>query len=600
MIHPSNRSNFMLNAFDVHTKGSKLEECGVKPSLLPPNSIAFEVSADASERAKQFKANEQLVSQAMGLLAPILKTERLLSVGCSHFTQWCRAKQFCAKTPAGEKLSLDSISVLASLVKEGWLWTIIKAEVAEQIPSLPGFVSSALNSSNSNVQQKTEFEAMLELANLVKEGFGMKEAVLKVKESDPICSKFGPSLLLGEELATLLAWYDFKSQGSQLTLCRVALLTCMLTSTKSMDGFSKLIFKSDFDKIKGPLAEKAAQVESMLEDAWKAVQTSHSSPDVKFAAYGNLQVRMMLLLLNKQKFSRDSTAYETYQEIVDDFQQEIAGKVAMKQVPATGVAVEDPSQSNVQDLVGASAAKIALLQNPHIGLGKQYTNKDYEFQIFTLESIGDKSCVFKHYPLFDPAVEVESDFSDLKAWKLTKAKQPQLCPDDVACKLVPQPSMAVFKDFVKASVQSLLWEAFMASSVTRGLHYSLAPAGVYTKQKFNKGTLVLYPLGSISLVTNDKAKGTILLYQGQKFAISNYKAPSSFEADAKGTLVAFNWVTEGEDPDLCNMFQKNITYKGLTIPILYNNHPVAAKVELLRASEEAQDVPEPAAKKLKA
>ena len=190
MIHPSNRSNFMLNAFDVHTKGSKLEECGVKPSLLPPNSIAFEVSAEAAERAKQFQANEQLVSQAMGLLAPILKTERLLSVGCSHFTQWCRAKQFCAKTPAGEKLSLDTNSVLSSLVKDGWLWTIIKAEVAEQIPSLPSFVSSALNSSNSNVQQKTEFEAMLELANLVKEGFAMKDAVMKVRESDPICSKY--------------------------------------------------------------------------------------------------------------------------------------------------------------------------------------------------------------------------------------------------------------------------------------------------------------------------------------------------------------------------------------------------------------------------
>lgn len=190
MVHPSNRSNFMLNPFDVHTKGIKLEECGIKPSLLPPNSIAFEVSADVAERARQFQANEQLVSQAMGLLAPILKTERLLSVGCSHFTQWCRAKQFCAKTPAGEKLSLDTTGVLASLVKDGWLWTIIKAEVAEQIPSLPSFVSSALNSSNSNVQQKTEFEAMLELANLVKEGFAMKDAVSKVKESDPICAKY--------------------------------------------------------------------------------------------------------------------------------------------------------------------------------------------------------------------------------------------------------------------------------------------------------------------------------------------------------------------------------------------------------------------------
>eukprot|EP00438_Fugacium_kawagutii_P021548 Skav234157 [mRNA] locus=scaffold6570:159815:162022:+ [translate_table: standard] len=616
MVHPSNRSNFMLNAFDVHTKGSKLEECGAKPSLLPPNSIAFEVSADAPERAKQFNSNEQLVSQAMGLLAPILKTERLLSVGCSHFTQWCRAKQFSAKTPTGEKLSLDTTSVLATLVRDGWLWTIIKAEVAEQIPSLPSFVSSALNSSNSNVQQKTEFEAMLELASLVKEGFTMKDAVLKVKESDPICgkymehiaqftklylgSKFGPSLLLGEELCTLLAWYDFKADGSQLTLCRVALLTCMLTTKKSMDGFTKLVFKADFDKIKGPLASKAAQVESMLQTAWNAVQASPCAADVKFGAYGNLQTRMMLLLLNKQKFSREAANYETYQEIVDDFQLELAGKMAMKPAADNHTPSEDQAQSSVQDLVGAAPAKIAVLQNPHIGLGKQYTNKDYESLIFTLESIGDKTCLFKHYPLFDPALEVAVEFCDLKSWKVTKAKQPQLCPDEVAVKLLAQPSSLVYKDYLKATVQHLLWEAYIAASVTKGLQFSLSPTGVYTKQKFNKGTLCLYPLGTIAAVTNDKPKGLIVTYQTHKFTISNYKAPSSFEADAKGTLVPFNWVGEGDDPDVCNMCQKTVAFKGLTIPVLYNSHPVAAKVLLLQTSDEPEEVDEPPVKKAKA
>lgn len=139
-----------------------------------------------------------------------------------------------------------------------------------------------------------------------------------------------------------------------------------------MDGFTKLIFKADFDKIKGVLSAKAAQVESMLETAWKAVQASQSASDVKFGAYGNLQVRMMLLLLNKQKFSREASTYETYQEIVDDFQLELAGKLAMKQAAANQSPSDDKSQSIVQNLVGAAPAKIALLQNPHIGLGKQY------------------------------------------------------------------------------------------------------------------------------------------------------------------------------------------------------------------------------------
>lgn len=425
----------------------------------------------------------------------------------------------------------------------------------------------------------------------------------------------------------MLAWYDFRADGSQLTLCRVALLTCMLTTKRSMDGFSKVIFKSDFDKIKGTLASKAALVESMLETAWKATQASQSPPDMKFGAYGNLQVRMMLLLLNKQKFSRDANADETYQEIVDDFQEELVGKMALKQVPVSSGPAEDASHSTVQDLVAAAPAKIALLQNSHIGLGKQhlvsnkvvllqtlrgsvcvclwggnvllvfvrYTNKDYEFQIFTLERIGDSSCIFKHYPLFDPAVEVETEFCDLKTWKLTKAKQPQLCSDAVASQLVPQPSAVVYKEYVKASVQSLLWEAFLASSVSKGLHFCLSPMGVYTKQKFNKGSLLLYPLGSVSLVTN----GVTVMYQGQKFAISNYKAPSSFETDAKGTLVPFNWIYEGDEPEECNLLQKNVTYKGLSIPVLYNPNPIAAKVQLLLGIEEAEEVSEPSVKKQK-
>lgn len=220
--------------------------------------------------------------------------------------------------------------------------------------------------------------------------------------------------------------------------------------------------------------------------------------------------------------------------------------------------------------------------------------------IFTLESIGEKTCLFKHYPLFDPALEVETEFSELKSWKATKAKQPQLCPDDVAVNLVPQPASVVYKDYLKATVLHLLWEAFIASSTTRGLQFSLSPTGVYTKVKFNKGTLCLYPLGNVVAVTNDKPKGLIVKYQNQQFTISNYKAPSSFEADAKGTLVPFNWVGEGDDPESCNMCQKTVTYRGLTIPILYNSHPVAAKVLLLQSFDEPDEVEEPPVKKAKA
>ena len=67
----------------------------------------------------------------------------------------------------------------------------------------------------------------------------------------------------------------------------------------------------------------------------------------------------------------------------------------------------------------------------------------------------------------------------------------------------------------------------------------------------------------------------------------------------KAFLVPFNWVGEGDDPDECNVSQKTAIYKGLTIPILYNTSPLAAKTMLLQNFDDPEDVEEPPAKKAK-
>ena len=77
IIHPHSRGGSMVNAHDVHEKGLKILQLGVRPSLLI-DSVAIEVSTDNSVRDKQFGANRDLVEKSNGMLAPVLGSERQL------------------------------------------------------------------------------------------------------------------------------------------------------------------------------------------------------------------------------------------------------------------------------------------------------------------------------------------------------------------------------------------------------------------------------------------------------------------------------------------------------------------------------------------
>ena len=105
--------------------------------------------------------------------------------------------------------------------------------------------------------------------------------------------RLGPSLMIGEEMMSQLTFFDFKVEGNPLMMCREALLHAILSSTKSVDGYSRLIFKSDLDKMKGSLNKKAVEVEQMLRDAW-AKCASHTKGGF---AFGKLCTRMVLCAL---------------------------------------------------------------------------------------------------------------------------------------------------------------------------------------------------------------------------------------------------------------------------------------------------------------
>ena len=70
-----------------------------------------------------------------------------------------------------------------------------------------------------------------------------------------------------------LPYMDVK--GLALPFLRTSLWACMMNSPRSMDGISKLLSKSDVDKLKNsqkrPMVEQA---EGLLADSWKLVEKS--------------------------------------------------------------------------------------------------------------------------------------------------------------------------------------------------------------------------------------------------------------------------------------------------------------------------------------
>ena len=179
-----------------------------------------------------------------------------------------------------------------------------------------------------------------------------------------------------------LAYHDFKVEGSQLIMVRLAILHTMLTSKRSTDGYSKLIYKSDLDKLKGSLKEKAVQVEQLLVDAWGKCQSTSVDARVACFAFGKLSVRLMLLVLGKQKFGRDQEEMENFQEIVALFAQELQGPGSTSNQAADGQ--EQADTVEVKDLLQASAADMALLQHPHIKVGSKQLGMCYAMKDFLL------------------------------------------------------------------------------------------------------------------------------------------------------------------------------------------------------------------------
>ncbi|CAK8988160.1 unnamed protein product [Durusdinium trenchii] len=478
----------------------------------------------------------------------------------------------------------------------------------------------AMNSHNSTQIASNELECMMQLAELYRGGMKMDEAVLAVRHSAPACKHYledvayfckmysggdsfpllkcldthcknhGHSLMLGEEMMNHLAMYDFRLPVQSMALTRIGLAAVMLISRKHADGFSRLLFKSDFDKLKGK--DTTRKLDEMFFTLWKQALGAGVAPDVGYICWGNAAVRMVLHILNKEKVAKQEV-YKSFGEIVELFSQELNGsvRVTTHSEPAGGSA---SAGSAVKDLLNCSSQEVALFQNAHIRIGDKYTHHDYPDQIFILKAVDDKKATFQHVPLFADALVVTEELTSLKKRRATKKEPTALCPAKLTTDRLPHNLEMVQKEVDKVQATALLMEAYMNNKVGDGvLAFVSNPSNLAVLKKVKKKEIKLFPMGTCSLVPVkdqtkilEKAKHCVAWYKTKPYQIQPFKSFNNFaKPEETGTLCPYYWVRSSGDDEEISLKMAWVEYRGLHIPILENEEPIEPKTLLLKSSD---------------
>lgn len=473
-----------------------------------------------------------------------------------------------------------------------------------------------------------------------------KSTTTCVAQSHTILGKnHGHSLMLGEEMMNHLAMYDFRLPGQSMALTRIGLAAVMLISRKHADGFSRLLFKSDFDKLKGK--DTTRKLDEMFFTLWKQALGAGVAPDVGYICWGNAAVRMVLHILNKEKVAKQEV-YKSFGEIVELFSQELNGsvRVTTHSEPAGGSA---SAGSAVKDLLNCSSQEVALFQNAHIRIGDKYfaciktcwcfpacfllafpccqpaslfvcvvkidvfwfhlcccsthllysdccryTHHDYPDQIFILKAVDDKKATFQHVPLFADALVVTEELTSLKKWRATKKEPTALCPAKLTTDRLPHNLEMVQKEVDKVQATALLMEAYMNNKVGDGvLAFVSNPSNLAVLKKVKKKEIKLFPMGTCSLVPVkdqtkilEKAKHCVAWYKTKPYQIQPFKSFNNFaKPEETGTLCPYYWVRSSGDDEEINLKMAWVEYRGLHIPILENEEPIEPKTLLLKSSD---------------
>ena len=110
------------------------------------------------------------------MLAPVSGAERYITVGCGHFTAFCRSANHGCKAviadirAADGKIDLQKLKGqrrFKVLLEQGWDWDIIPAPAEIAWPKAPEVLQRAFNASHEAHSSSTEIEVAVTIAESI-------------------------------------------------------------------------------------------------------------------------------------------------------------------------------------------------------------------------------------------------------------------------------------------------------------------------------------------------------------------------------------------------------------------------------------------------
>ena len=347
MIDMTNRGSLGVNAHNVHRNGNQVDAVGVDLKELN-KSMCFELVPIEPYKSETLAYNEKQISKGKGMLAPLNGRESMTASSSNHWTQWVRAVKHGCRTPYKKLqdqngcLSADRFRKkdkrMGVCMDSGWTWRVFPWQTRFAWPALPEFMQRTLNSSHSVTSQSTELEVMVGFAEAdgqrdTKES--LDEIVESFRTSGPPCAayidtvaslarrigggrgapmlylldrlgkEFGENKTLGEEFVTAVDAFDV-SKTEKVPFLRAALVAANLVTEKVVDGVSRLVVKSDVERLKGKdMKSKSVEVDRCIARAWDIVDNAKQegmiSEEQGDLMVGRFMTRSVLVLLDKQK-----------------------------------------------------------------------------------------------------------------------------------------------------------------------------------------------------------------------------------------------------------------------------------------------------------
>lgn len=623
-VHPSNRGGSGVQPYEVHRKGEAIVAMGADMSMLG-SAVCTELCPNISQRDAQISFNKKLVTASEGLLAWTGK-ERYATLSKSHTSQFmkaimagCRSTSSCAINGFLNQQSLtQGDEQLRKMIEQGWEWLVISWSVEQELPQLPSFASLAMNSTNSSFEAVSE----LELASHLTVEASKETEVNWGQISTTICSSgtvahyaktigqyvklysggngfplihflvtfaqtHAASVALGKEYWQAVTHTQLH-QHSLMPFARLSLLCANLAAPaeKVVDGFARLLFKGDVERLKSKkCAGQLQELEDLLEKCWQ--DSMDMEGYVKARIFGKLCVRSCLAILGRGKQGPEHkglTLQQCKDLFYDNKRKNDAQRLQAEPKAEPQSAPKDSKPVTLQqskDPMFLAEFKVALQ------VGTFYVHKDYEGKVWKLVSKGANSCELSYQDLVTgKESKLEIPAGDIASkLKQTKAKAPKLVSPPVLANAFL--NVTADQENQKASIYMQLMDAYESLDTDENFIKVIQQPGkgytMYAACNIQKHDLVLIPCtDQVSKILMEKPKakefGCIQVKGGEVYVLPP-KVLKEGEHGWEGTFCPF-FVCKNTSSSQGNMQEATIKHKELQIKALQNLKAIAKDEEI--------------------